>query len=204
MRTTRFLVVTGDYQDRLNEAYQRARANEQIAPTARTGADDGEYLELQAEYEALKIEAETEGIAIKLRSLNRREWRVLQRVFPARVGDEWDTETVQADRVAGLNVDAVADALMYTAMLDPDHPHAAEAEAEATWASWGIDATGLDPQTRVSLTRMTPGPAWEEWADELPRGDFEMVLQRAWLLSNQAVTDPKPLAGLRTRGSGKS
>lgn len=65
MRTTRFIVVTGDYQDRLNEVYQRARANEQIAPTARTGADDGEYLELRAEYEALKIEAETEGIAIK-------------------------------------------------------------------------------------------------------------------------------------------
>ena len=204
MRTSSFLIVTGDYQDRLNEVYQRARANEQIAPTARTGADDGEYLELRAEYEALKGEAETEGIRVKLRALNRREWRGLQRVFPARVGEGWDKETVQADRVAGLNVDDVADALMYTAMLDPSHPPASDTDAEAIWEGWGIDTTELDPQTRVALTRMTPGPAWEEWADELPRGDFEMVLQRAWFLSNQAVTDPKPLAGLRTRGSGKS
>lgn len=114
----------GDYPQRLNQlwaAVEMARRDEEKSPPPLL---EGELLpseELAEKYQALKDEADADATAkrrvVTLSGVGRRQWRELREKHPPRT--DGDPETVKADRVAGVNTDAIADDLLHASVTSP-------------------------------------------------------------------------------------
>jgi hypothetical protein len=170
-RTSTMLLLTGDYADRLDALYAQAqdaerRAEKQADSASRRldpKADNSAAAELERtrqEFNALRAEAEAEGMKVTLQAIGRKEWRAIKEKHPPRSGEGVDPEVVKQDRLAGVNADSVEDDLVYAAVIEPG---------------------------------FTSRAAFDEWVDELPEGDFQAILHRAWSMVNVARVDPKSL-----------
>lgn len=111
------LLLTGDYPDRLNALWQAAQQAKQDETPLLAG-ELHPYEALRDDYEALKAEAERDGVRVVLEGVGRREWRRLREAHPPRT--EGDEDTVKADRTARVNVDTVEDDLVFASLVEPE------------------------------------------------------------------------------------
>ncbi len=173
----------GDYSERLNTlwaAFQEAKSDEDKAaadgmPTGRTLGEGFASVTLAEEYEALKAEAGKDAVKKKRRitlvAVGRKVWRELKDKHPARKGDDVDEDTVKADARAGVDVDGIADDLVYASVTEP---------------------------------KFNSRDAFDEWADGLTEGEFQIILTESWRLANGAEFNPKALPASAIRSSAPS
>ena len=129
-RTDKLILLTGDYAQRLDALY--GQAQDALEDTsARTMLDEDPYTALLEDYKALKAEAEAEGITVEFRSLGRNEWRDIKAKHPPRT--EGEEHEVNADRIAGFNVDSVQDDLVFACVTSP------EFSSRAAFDEWAGD-----------------------------------------------------------------
>ena len=164
-RTTRVLLLQGDYADRLEALGQAALdARNDKAPLLE--GEEHPYDSLSAEYETLKAEAEQDAEAqqraVDLRAIGRTKWRELRAKHPART----EGDGVEGDRAAGVNTESIEDDLVYATVSEP---------------------------------KFTSRAAFDEWADELSEGEWQVLVAKSWELANGARLDPKSLPALPTR-----
>lgn len=161
-RTTTICLIQGDYADRLNELYAAAqRAAEDQTP--RTALEADPYADLHQQYNALKAEAEAEGVTVVLTAVGRRVWRGLKEKHPPRSTDDSDADTAKGDRLAGVNTDAVEDDLVYASLTSPEFKGRdafdewADGLSEGEWQAlvaraWELaNGARLDPKELPSL-----------------------------------------------------
>lgn len=173
-RTTVVHLLTGDYPDRLEKMFREAKAAaESDAP--RTALDDAQ---LEEAYEALKAEALEAGTTVHLAGVGRKTWRTLKENHPPRSGEGVDPEVADQDRLAGVNADAVEDDLVYESIR-----------------AWQVETGGKDPN-------VSSRAAFDEWADTLSEGEWQVLVIRAWELANGARLDPKDHLPSRTKSDG--
>lgn len=176
-RTTVVHLLTGDYPDRLEAAVRSAQAaSKDEAP--RTALEADPYESLVAEYEALRAEALEAGTTINLAAVGRKTWRALKEKHPARVGDDVDKEIADNDRLAGVNTDAVEDDLVFESIK-----------------AWQVESGENDP-------RVSSRASFDEWADTLSEGEWQVLVMKSWELANGARLDPKDHLPSRTRSDG--
>lgn len=122
----------GDYPERLDMAY-RAAQEALKDTTARTMVEGDPYVELKAEYDALREESRQAsreaGTYIVLREISRNDWRKIKADHPPR--SEGEAEALKADRIAGMNTDSAEDDLVAAAL---DEPHFESRAAFDEWA----------------------------------------------------------------------
>lgn len=111
----------GDFVERLDRAF--AAAQEALEDTsARTVLEGDPYLELKAEYDALREESKEAsreaGTYVVIREVSRKDWREIKANHPPRT--EGDPDTVKADRVTGMNNDSAEDDLVFAALVEPE------------------------------------------------------------------------------------
>lgn len=137
-QTKTITLLTGDYPDRLN-ALWRAAESAKGDKTPLLNHETHPYETLKAEYDELKAEAERDGITLTLRAVGRPVWRRLKEKHPPRVANDVkdgvtvagvDEETAKGDRLAGLNVDAVEDDLVFASLSEPKF------ESRAAYDEW--------------------------------------------------------------------
>jgi hypothetical protein len=176
-RTTTVHLLTGDYPDRLDAARRAAEAaGKDEAPRAMLEADP--YEVLVGEYEALKAEALEAGTTVNLAAVGRKTWRALKEKHPPRFGEDIDKEVADGDRLAGVNTIAVEDDLVYESIR-----------------AWQVETSETDP-------RVSSRSAFDEWADTLSEGEWQVLVIKAWELANGARLDPKDHLPSRTRSDG--
>lgn len=111
----------GDYGDRLDKAYAAAQLAAQDE-SVRTMAEEDPYLVLKAEYdelrEASREASRSSGTYVVLREVSRGDWRKIKADHPPRT--EGDPDTVKADRIAGMNLEAAEDDLVFAALVEPE------------------------------------------------------------------------------------
>lgn len=170
-RTTTVHLLQGDYPDRLERlAAAAAGALEDNSP--RTAIEEHPYSAIEAEYKALKAEAIENGKTVHMAALGRGAWRQLKAKYPPRSVEESDEETARGDKLSGVNTDAAEDDLVY--------------ESVKAWQ----DETG----EKVSYG--SSRGAFDEWADSLSEGEWQVIVIRAWELANGFRLDPKDLPSL--------
>lgn len=174
-RTTTVHLLTGDYPDRLVELATAAQAALKDE-SPRTALEEHPYEVLSRQYADLKAEALEKGTTVHLAALGRTTWRKLKDRHPPRT--EGDEETVKGDRSAGVNADAVGDDLVYESMK--------------AWAEYA----------EQSVPEASSRSAFDEWADRLSEGEWQVLVIRAWELTNGARLDPKDLPPLPTTNDG--
>lgn len=176
-RTTVVHLLTGDYPDRLDVAKRAAEAAARNdAPTTMLEADP--YEELSAEYDALKAEAIEAGITVNLTAVGRKTWRALKEKHPPRSGEGVAKEVADGDRLAGVDTDGVEDDLVLESIK-----------------AWQVESGQTDP-------RVSSRAAFDEWADTLSEGEWQVLVIKAWELANGARLDPKDHLPSRTRSDG--
>lgn len=169
-RTTTVHLLQGDYPDRLARLASAAEAALDDK-TPLTALEQHPYTALEAEYRDLKAEAIADGITVNLAALGRSAWRRLKEKHPPRVASESVSEdTARGDSIAGVNTDAVEDDLVF--------------ETVKAWQ----EHAGESVDTRATF---------EEWAERLSEGEWQVLVIRAWELANGARLDPKDLPVLR-------
>ena len=162
-RTTRVLLLQGDYADRLDHLWTAAQAAKSDNAPLLEG-EEHPYDVLKGEYEELRAEAEKNGIVVQMTAVGRTRWRELKAKYPPRTeGDE-----AEGDRLAGANTDDIADDLVFASISDP---------------------------------KFTSRGDFDEWADALSEGEWQVLLTKAWELANGARLDPKALPALPTRST---
>ena len=166
-RTTRVLLLQGDYADRLEALGQAAlAARDDKAPLLE--GETHPYDVLNAEYEALKAEAERDAEAqdraVDLRAIGRTKWRELRAKHPART----EGDGAEGDRLAGVNTESIEDDLVFATVSEP---------------------------------KFISRAAFDEWADELSEGEWQVLVAKSWELANGARLDPKSLPALPTRNT---
>lgn len=173
-RTTTVHLLQGDYPDRLAKLAAAAEAalNDK---TPLTALDEHPYKSIEADYKALKAEAIEDGITVNLAALGRTTWRRLKEKHPPRTVEQSDEETANADRLSGVNTDSVEDDLVFESMR--------------AWA----EASG------ETVAAVASDSAFAEWADKLSEGEWQVLVLRAWELTNGARLDPKDLPALPTQ-----
>lgn len=114
---TTIKLLSGDYPDRLNAAYQAALAAEKDTRPL-LNSEEHPFVVLSREYAELKAEAEAAGVIVTLRAVGRRDWRELKANHPPRT--EGDPEIIKGDRLAGVNVSTVEDDLVYRSVTSPE------------------------------------------------------------------------------------
>ena len=145
-RTSTIMLLTGDYADRLNALYAEAMRLERSEDTETLlNGEVSAYERVREQYEALKAEAEEQGVKVVLRSLGRRAWRDLKVKHPPRLkgAEGVDDERAAADRAAGVNVDTVEDDLVYASLIEP------EFSSRAAFDEWADDLAEGDFKTIV-------------------------------------------------------
>lgn len=173
-RTTTVHLLTGDYPDRLEALALSAQAAAQDK-TPRTALEADPYEALAEEYRTLKAEAIEAGTTVHLAAVGRRTWRGLKEKHPPRSGEGVDKDTAEGDRLAGVNTDAVEDDLVF--------------ESIRAWQQ----------QTGETVDYTASTTAFEDWADRLSEGEWQVLVRRAWELANGARLDPKDLPPSPTR-----
>lgn len=111
----------GDFATRLDALWAAAQeAMKDESPT--TMAEGDPYTQLKAEYDALREESReasrAAGTYVVLREVSRRDWRKIKADHPPR--SEGDPESVKADRLAGMNIEAAEDDLVFAALVEPE------------------------------------------------------------------------------------
>lgn len=107
-------IYQGDYLDRLRHLEQRHKAAlEAEANTTRLSSDIPESVEIRAEYDALKAEADETALDLSLFALGRKVWRALVAEHPPRKDND-------SDEAMGVNEEAFKDALVPLALQYPD------------------------------------------------------------------------------------
>lgn len=167
--------LTGDYAQRLDALYSAASmAREDTTP--QTMLDGDPYASLRDEYEVLKAEALEAAAAadrvVHLAGIRRPKWRELKAKYPPRT--EGPKETLDGDRLAGLNTDAAEDDIVY--------------ESIKAW----------ETETGERVRFATSRASFDEWADGLTDGEWQVLVIRAWTATNGARFDPKSLPASRT------
>lgn len=124
-------LLSESYADRLDvlwRAVEQAVADEDRAgadesPSGRTLDEVADSVRLAEQYENLRAEAIEDAKAndrhVEMR-LERKAWRALKEQHPPRVGEQYDKEEVDSDRMAGLNVETASDDLLYAAIISPE------------------------------------------------------------------------------------
>lgn len=184
-QTTTIYLMTGDYADRLRDAYSAAKmaADDRAKDVNQEPLFNGEEHPadtLAAEHAALKAEAEAASKAAKRRVVleaigrkkgrdGRPSWADLKAAHPVRT--EGDEDVIKGDRLAGLNTDTAEDDLLYASLAEP---------------------------------KFKSRGAYDEWADTLSEGEFNTLLKMAWDLANGAAYNPKSLPASPTQKSGES
>ena len=170
-RTTTVHLLTGDYPDRLAElvAVAEKALNDSSPRTMLEQQPDGA---VQADHEALRAEAIAAGTTVHLAALGRTTWRKLKESHPIRT--DGDEETIRGDRLAGVNVESAEDDLVYEAMR-----------------AWQETSGEKVPAVQSRA-------AFEDWADKLSEGEWQVLVLKAWELTNGARLDPKELPSLPT------
>ena len=173
-RTTTVHLLSGDYPDRLEKMLREAEAaaNSNIPQTML------EEETRERDYEALKAEAIADGITVNLAAVGRKMWRGLKEKHPPRTEPDVDKQTAEGDRLAGVNTDAVEDDLVYESMR-----------------AWQVESGEKDD-------RVSSRSVFNEWADTLSEGEWQVLVIRAWELANGARLDPKDHLPSRTRSEG--
>lgn len=187
----------GDYPERLNAAYAALKAAEKHRdsgerPPLLNGQDDPVDV-LAAEYNALTAEAKADATEkdrlYTLTAINRPGWHLLKGNHPART--EGDADTIKADRIAGLNTDTVEDDLVHASLTAPAR----------------ISCAGDQRLPNVGCSVENPcahRAAFIDWLDSLSVGEFSVIRQQSWGLTNIAQFDPKSLPALPTRSNGEN
>lgn len=116
-RTDTFLLLSGDYAQRLDALGAEFDKAVEKAQTSRRLTDPTWVEQVRADYEALKAEAEAAGTRIVLEAIGRKTWRDLKAKHPPRT--EGDPELIKGDRLAGVNTDSVEDDLVYASLTEP-------------------------------------------------------------------------------------
>lgn len=145
--------------DRLLSAYSLAEKGRRDGTPENTALiEDDPVAVLRSEYEAFRAAS---VIPITVRPLSRGELRTVKAAHPPRSAEQADEETVRGDRLAGLNLGAAEDDIVFAALVDP-----------------------------VFESRA----AFDEWANGIPQGMFNVISVRVWNASTGAAVDPKSLA----------
>jgi hypothetical protein len=174
-RTTTVHLLTGDYPDRLADLATAARAAlDDESPRAML--DQHPYEALAEQHKALRAEAIEAGTTVNLAALGRTTWRNLKEKHPPRT--EGDEDTIRGDRLAGVDTDAVEDDLVFESMK--------------AWRDYADE----------KVPEVSSRAAFEEWADKLSEGEWQVLVMRAWELTNGARLDPKDLPSLPTPSDG--
>lgn len=171
-RTTRVVLLTGDYADRLDQLGRAALAARDDQ-TPLLGGEEHPYDVLKAEYDTLKAEAEAEAEIVHMVAIGRRQFRDLKAKYPPRTEPK---EVAESDAKAGVNIEGIEDDLVFASVVVPDPANEGE-----------------------YLPRFKSRAAFDEWADGLSEGEWASLAIRAWELANGARLDPKELPGLPTR-----
>jgi hypothetical protein len=173
-RTTTVHLLSGDYPDRLDKLVREAEAaaNSNIASTMLESDD------LDARYQALKAEAITAGTTVNLAAVGRKTWRGLKEKHPPRSEPAVDKATAEGDRMAGVDTDGVEDDLVYESIR-----------------AWQVESGEKDD-------RVSSRSSFDEWADTLSEGEWQVIVIKAWELANGARLDPKDHLPSRTRSDG--
>lgn len=170
-RTTTVHLLSGDYPDRLEKMVREAEAAAKSG-VPRTAIDDAK---LEEEYDALKAEALASGVTVNLAAVGRKTWRALKEKHPPRHGEGVDQEVANSDRLAGVDTDGVEDDLVFESMK-----------------AWQVETGETDPRVSSRAT-------FEDWADSLSEGEWQVLVLKAWELANGARLDPKDHLPSRTR-----
>lgn len=169
-RTTRVLLLQGDYADRL-ETLAQAALDARNDKTPLLEGEEHPFDVLNREYEDLKAEAEADAVtqdrAVDLRAIGRTKWRELRAKHPART----EGPGVEGDRLAGVNTEDIEDDLVFASIAEP---------------------------------KFTSRAAFDEWADELSEGEWQVLVAKSWELANGARLDPKSLPALPIRTTATS
>ncbi|MFT3871065.1 MAG: hypothetical protein QM714_00230 [Nocardioides sp.] len=144
-RTRSLLLMTGDYAERLTALYVAAQNAANDDTPTRIG--ESPYADLREEYDALKAEAEENGIRVVMEAVNRKVWRDLKAKHPART-EHPDPEVLKGDRMAGVNTETVEDDLVYASLRTP------EFASRAAYDEWADGLSEGDFQTVLAA-------AWE-------------------------------------------
>lgn len=182
---TTLTLLSGDYPQRLLKLAEAAYAAREDTIELLAG-EVHPAEQLAEEYEALRVEAEEAGLHVRLEAVGRKVWRRLKVAHPVRSEADSDADTAKADRRAGVNTDTVEDDLAHASVVEPSEYKCAQDQADRSAA-----CTIANPcTTRAAYTK------WAE--DDLSEGEFQQVLQKAWVLSQSAVIDPKALPSWQT------
>lgn len=173
-RTSTMLLLTGDYADRLDALYAAAQA------AAREDEKSPSPRRLNELTESAALRKEYEDLRAEA------EKDAVKVVLHAIGRREWrDLKAKHPPRVEGVSEDIQrADRL----------------------AGVNVD-TVEDDLVHASLVEpsFSSRAAFDEWVnDEISEGDFQAILQRAWMLVNVARVDPKSLAPSQAQTSGQS
>lgn len=146
-RTSTILLITGDYAERLDALIDEVREAERASDSGvRRLADGAQLLELRAAYDELRAEAEAAGVKVVLQAIGRREWRRLREKYPPRT--EGPEDVVKTDRLAGVNIEAIEDDLVYESLVEPSF------DSRAQFDEWADDLSEGEFQTIA-------GRAWQ-------------------------------------------
>lgn len=170
-RTTTVHLLTGDYPDRLSALVDAAKEALNDS-TPLTAIEEHPYTAIIEQHKALKAEAIEAGTVVNLAALGRSTWRRLKDKHPPRT--EGDEDTIKGDARLGINPDAAEDDLVFESMK--------------AWGEWA------DQKVPEVANRAT----FEEWADRLSEGEWQVLVIKAWELTNGARLDPKDLPPLPT------
>lgn len=139
-RTETVTLLTGDYAQRLDALF--AQANEALNDkTPRTGTEPDPYADLEADYAALKAEAEGAATVVEMTAVARPKWRELKVKHPPRT--EGSKEVIEGDRLAGVNSDEVEDDLVFASVTKP------EFTSRAAFDEWADTLSNGEWQTLV-------------------------------------------------------
>lgn len=116
----------GDYVQRLQVAWaavEYALKDEEKNPPVLLEGEELPSVTLAAEHQALKDESDADAEAkrrvVTVSGVGRRRWRELKEKHPPRSGEGVDPEDAKADRLAGVDTDAVGDDLLYASIVKP-------------------------------------------------------------------------------------
>lgn len=172
-RTDKVILLTGDYAQRLDALF--IAANETLKDESATTLSEGDpYAALLADYNTLKTDATAAATVVEMTAVARPKWRELKSKFPPRT--EGHKDTIEGDRLSGVNTDEVEDDLVYATV-----------------------SSVTEAGTSVPLTSRG---AFDEWADTLSEGEWQTLVVKAWELANGARFDPKSLPVSRTSSTG--
>lgn len=150
-RTTRVVLLSGDYADRLDDLGRAALAAREDKTPLLNG-EEHPFVVLKREYDELKSEAEVEGTIVDMEAIGRRDFRALKAKYPPRTEPK---DVAESDAKAGVNIEAIEDDLLYASITSPEFTSRgafdewADSLSEGEWQSLVIRAWELANGARL-------------------------------------------------------